>query len=596
MTRSRTPGLRTALAALTCVLATAALPAGQRTAGPAARGAAPRGGPAAAGRGAAAPTIDAGVRFTPVAATAGIEFHHVNGASAARHLLEIMSGGGLFLDYDADGAVDALLVDGGSPTDPAVDRRARHRLFRNRGNGTFADVTATAGLGHREYGMGACAADYDNDGFPDLYVTNVGPNILFHNDGGKGFTDVTRTAGVAAGSAFSTSCAFADVDRDGFVDLFVVNYVDARVENPVFCGQAAQQLRMYCHPLNFMPLRSVLFRNNGNGTFTDVSREWGVYDHRGNGLGVVAGDYDDDGWVDLFVANDTTPNFLYHNERGRRFTEAALLAGVSVASDGNPRAGMGTDFGDYDGDGRLDLFVTNHEYEGHTLFHNLGGGLFEDVTFKTGVGPATLPYVGFGAVFFDYDNDADLDLAVVNGHVMNSPGHVRPGATENQRRLLLRNDGGRYRDVSRGAGPGFVPEKVGRALAAGDVDNDGDLDLLIVNNGGDADLLRNDAPATRASVLLRLVGTKSNRSAIGARVRVTAAGRTQIREVRAGSSYLSQHDLRVHVGLGAATRIDRLEIRWPSGGTETLAGLAANRVLTVTEGMGVTAQTPFVRR
>ncbi len=307
--------------------------------------------------------------------------------------------------------------------------------------------------------------------------------------------------------------------------------------------------------------------------FTDVSKETGILDHRGNGLGVVFGDYDDDGWVDAFVANDTTPNFLFHNEAGRRFSETALLSGVSVASDGMPRAGMGTDFGDFDGDSDLDLFVSNHELEAHTLFRNLGKGLFEDATFPSGVGPATLPYVGFGAAFVDYDNDTDLDLGIVNGHVMNSPGHVRPGATEAQRKLLLRNGGGgRLTEVGRQSGAGFASEKVGRTLVAGDIDNDGDLDLLVTNNGGNAELLRNEGGTGNNAVLIHLVGTKSNRSAAGARVRLTAGGTTQVREVKAGSSYLGQNDLRVHVGLGKATRIDRLEVRWPNGQNEVVEG------------------------
>lgn len=534
------------------------------------------------------------VQFDNVYASAGLDFTHVSGASPARHLYEIMSGGGLFLDYDNDGWQDALLVDGGSLVDAAVMRRARNRLFHNRGNGTFEDVTATAGLTHPGYAMGGCAADYDNDGWIDVYLTSVGTNTLFHNGAGKTFTDVTRSAGVGGTPGFSSSCAWADVDRDGDVDLFVVNYVDARVDNQVFCGDASKEFRVYCHPLNFAPLRSVLYRNNGNGTFTDISREAGIFDHRGNGLGIVVGDYDDDGWPDVFVANDTTPNFLYHNEQGKTFTEVALAAGVSVASDGMPRAGMGTDFGDFDGDGRLDVFVTNHEFEGHTLFHNLGSGLFEDVTFKAGVGPATLPFVGFGTVFFDADNDGDLDLSVVNGHVMNSPGHVRPGAKEAQRRVLMRNDGGRFRDVTSSAGAAFGLERVGRALAAADTDNDGDLDLLAVNNNGPADLLRNGgAPGTNA-VLVRLVGTTSNRSAIGARLRATAGTTTQLREIKAGSSYLAQNDLRVHFGLAAAKQIDRLEIRWPNGKMpEVVTGVAAGQVVTITEGKGITARTPF---
>jgi hypothetical protein len=540
------------------------------------------------------PPAPVAVQFENVSAPAGIDFTHVSGASPARHLYEIMSGGGLFLDYDNDGWQDALLVDGGSLIDQAVMRRARHRLFHNRGNGTFEDVTAASGLTHPQYGMGGCAADYDNDGWIDVYLTSVGTNTLFRNTGGKAFADVTRTAGVGGAPSFSSSCAWADVDRDGDVDLFVVNYVDARVDNQVFCGDTSKEFRVYCHPLNFAPLRSVLYRNNGNGTFSDVSREWGVFDQRGNGLGVVIGDYDDDGWPDVFVANDTTPNFLYHNEQGKKFTEVALRAGVSVAGDGMPRAGMGTDFGDADGDGRLDVFVTNHEFEGHTLFRSLAGGLFEDVTFKTGIGPATLPFVGFGTLFFDADNDGDLDLSIVNGHVMNSPGHVRPGAKEAQRRVLLRNEGGRFRDVAASSGAGFATERVGRALAGADIDNDGDVDLLAVNNNGPADLLRNGGAAGTNAVIVRLVGTASNRSAVGARLRATVGTATQVREVKAGSSYLAQNDLRVHVGLGAAKQIDRLEIRWPNGrAPEVITGVAAGQIVTITEGKGITNRTPF---
>jgi len=532
-----------------------------------------------------------------------------------------MSGGGLFFDYDNDGWLDVFLVDGGSLTNAATDKTARHRLYRNRGPSTgsgqatqFEDVTARSGITHIGYGMGSCAADVNNDGWIDLYVTSVGTNALYLNNGGKpaspkpgeggSFTDVTRTAGVAGAPMFSASCAFADVDRDGDVDLFVVNYVDARVDNNTFCGDVGRKYRIYCHPLTFAALRNTLYRNNGSGVFTDVSKETGIIDHRGNGLGVVFGDYDDDGWVDAFVANDSTPNFLFHNDAGKRFSETALLAGVSVASDGMPRAGMGTDFGDYDGDGDLDLFVSNHELEAHTLFRNLGKGLFEDATFPSGVGPATLPYVGFGSAFVDYDNDADLDLGIVNGHVMNSPGHVRPGATEAQRKLLLRNNGGPstslrasgFTEIGRQSGAGFASEKVGRTLVAGDIDNDGDLDLLVTNNGGAAELLRNEGGTGNSSVLINLVGTKSNRTAVGARVRLTAGGTTQVREVKAGSSYLGQNDLRVHVGLGKAARIDRLEVRWPNGQNEIIEGAAVNQILTVTEGKGISARTPLVRK
>lgn len=536
-------------------------------------------------------------QFDNVAAAAGLDFVHVNGASPDRHLYEIMSGGGLFLDYDVDGWVDIFLVDGGSLIDPALAARARHRLYRNRGNGVFADVTAAAGLGApltvNSYGMGACSGDIDNDGWPDLFVTSVGANTLYRNAGGRTFADITRSAGIAATRpAFSASCAFADVDADGDVDLYVANYVDARPDNNIFCGDAAKKVRIYCHPVNFRPQPDVLYRNNGGGTFTDVTRESGIGPDAGNGLGVVFGDYDADGRADLFVANDSTPNFLFHNEGKGAFREVALPAGVAVASDGRPRAGMGTDFGDYDGDGRIDLFVTNHELETHTLFRNAGGGLFDETTARSGVGVATRPYVGFGTLFADLDHDGDLDLPIVNGHVMNSASHFRPGATEAQRKLLLRNDGGRFTEVGRLSGAGFATERVGRTLAAGDIDNDGDLDLLITNNGAAAELLRNNGSAGQA-IVVRLVGTRSNRAAIGARLTFTAGAARLVREVRAGSSYLGQSDLRVHAGLGNAATIDRLEIRWPSGAVETIASLDAGQIVTVTEGKGVTARAAF---
>jgi enediyne biosynthesis protein E4 len=534
------------------------------------------------------------VLFRNVSEASGLVFTHVNGASPDKHFAEIMGSGGLFLDFDNDGWIDVFLVDGGSKADPLVARTARHRLFRNRRNGSFEDVTAASGIRHSAYGMGACAGDYDNDGLTDLYITNDGPNVLYRNAGNGAFTDVSATAGVGS-PLWSTSCAFADFDRDGWLDLFVTSYVEGADENP-FCGDTRTRLRGYCHPLTFQPSASVLYRNNGDGTFTDVTASSGIAGYRGNGLGVAVADYDDDGWPDIFVANDGMPDFLFHNERNGRFTERALLAGVSVASDGTPRAGMGTAFGDAGGDGRLDLIVTNHETEMHSLFRNAGGGLFTDATVSSGVGPATLRYVGFGVVFADYDNDGDLDLAIVNGHVIDNIALFRSGATHAQRRLLLENTGGgRFRDVSRLSGPGFAVDKVGRTVVAGDIDNDGDLDFLITNNGQRVDLLLNEGGNRRNALLLRLIGTDSNRDAIGARLRLTSGARTQVREVTSGSSYLGQNDPRVHVGLGDATIVDRLEIRWPSGRTEVVEHVAANQLVVIREGAGIVDRTPFQR-
>jgi hypothetical protein len=548
--------------------------------------------------------------YLDVSREAGLTFTNVNGASPQKRLVETMGSGGLFVDADNDGWIDIFLVDGGSEADPAVARTARHRLYRNRRNGTFEDVTSSSGIRHREYGMGACAGDYDNDGLVDLYVTNVGPNVLYRNSGGGAFADVTQKAGIAS-ALWGTSCAFADFDKDGRLDLFVTNYVEMGKDRDRFCGSTQPMMRQYCHPLVFQGSPNVVYRNAGNGTFTDVTARAGIARYRGNGLGVAIADYDDDSWPDVFVANDGVPNFLFHNDGRGGFMDDALVAGVSSASDGRSRAGMGTAFGDVDGDGRTDLVVTNHETEMHSLFRNLGDGSFADATVESGVGPATLPYVGFGVVLADYDNDGDLDLAIVNGHVIDNVALVRSGAKHAQARLLLQNAGtGRFRDVSAQSGSAFAVDAVGRGLAAGDIDNDGDLDLLATSNGGAAALLRNDGGNRNNALLVRLIGGStslttdpgrvervgmSNRDGIGARLRATTGTRTQMRELTSGSSYLSQNDARVHIGLGSAAAVDRLDIRWPSGQTETLQKVSANQIITVRESAGIVGTVPFIR-
>jgi len=545
--------------------------------------------------------------FRDVARTVGLGFVHISGASEQRFLPEILGSGGLFLDFDNDGWLDVFLVDGGSIADAPVAGRARHRLYRNRGNGTFEDLTATSGIRHREYGMGACAGDYDNDGLIDLYVTNVGSNQLYRNAGRGRFTEVPN-AGGADPNLWSTSCAFLDIDRDGDLDLFVTNYVDALVNKNPFCGIAGPPpVRDYCHPLMYPPSHSALYRNTGPSTslgagkksFEDISYSSGVAALRGNGLGVAVADIDDDGWPDVFVANDAMPNFLFHNNADGTFTDIAGVAGVAVTSDGKAKAGMGTAFADFGGNGRLGLIVTNHEAEMHSVFLNVDGAIFSDVTMRSGVGPITRPYVGFGVAFFDYDNDTDLDIAIANGHVMANVSSLRGGGKFAQRNLLLRNSDGRFENVTNQAGPGFSIELVSRALAAGDIDNDGDLDLLVTNNGAGVNLLLNEGLAEAAghanAMLIRVIGTKSNRSAIGARLTLTTGGRRQLREVQSGSSYLTQNDLRAHFGLGAANRSERLEIRWPSGATEVVQDLPANHVFTVREGEGVIGRVPLAR-
>jgi hypothetical protein len=534
-----------------------------------------------------------GVQFIDVTRASGIDFRHVNGSSAEKHLVETMGSGGLFFDYDNDGWIDIFLVDGGSLADADLARTARHRLYRNSGDGTFQDVGDRSGIRHRGYGMGACAGDVDNDGWVDLYVTNFGPNTLYRNHAGT-FTDITSRAGVGS-PLWSAACAFADIDLDGDLDLFVVNYVELDPGRSPFCGNARTRTRFYCHPLNYSPLPNTLYLNDGRGVFTDVTERSGIAAFRGNGLGVVIADYDDDGLPDVFVANDSMPNFLFHNAGDGRFAEIGLRAGVAVATDGQARAGMGTDAADYDGDGRADLVVTNLDFETHSLYRNLGDRLFAYATVESGIGYATLPFVGFGVVFFDADNDAQLDLAIANGHIMDNASEFRAGATHAQRNLLFRRvTSRRFVEAGSTAGPGFALVKVSRGLVSGDIDNDGDLDLLVTNNGQTVDLLRNETSERGHGLMIRLVGKESNRDGVGARVRVTA-GQTQVREAKAGSSYLGQNDPRLHFGLGSASAADRIDVRWPSGRRETLRDVAANQILTIREGDGIVARAPFTR-
>ena len=534
------------------------------------------------------------VRFVNIASEAKIAFKHENGATPQKYMPETMAGGSIIFDYNSDGWPDIFFVNGGSFTDERKAAGARHRLYRNNRDGTVRDMTSGSGIGVSGFGMGACSADYDNDGWADLYVTAVGGNKLYHNNGNGTFTDVTEKAGVGS-RLWSASCAFGDINNDGNVDLYVTNYVDFSVNNNKYCVYSGDT-RVYCHPNVYNGQPDILYRNNGDGTFKDVTREAGIYHPEGKGLGVVFGDYDGDGWADIYVANDSTPNFLFHNKGKGVFEEVGLLAGVAVGSDGQPLAGMGTDMGDIDGRGLLDIFVTNLDRQTHNLYRNLGKGLFADVTFESGVGEATLPFVGFGAVFVDYDNDMDLDLAIANGDVIDNVSLFRDSTSYEQRNLLLQNDGtGKFRDVGPASGPGFALKKASRSLSAGDIDNDGDLDLLIGNVGQTADLLRNDGGNNGGSLLIRTVGSKSNRDGIGAVLKLTVAGKVLVRDVKAGSSYLSQSDMRVHFGMGNAARAERLEIRWPSGIVDVLQNIESNQIITITEGQGVTNRAPFRR-
>jgi len=534
----------------------------------------------------AAAKAQAGITFTNVAREAGLRFRHFSGASPEKYVLETMGSGAAFLDFDNDGRLDIFLVNGSSVPGNPAPKGTGHALYRNQGDGTFVDVTAKAGMaseGH--YGMGVAAADYDGDGWTDIFVTGFGRNILYRNLGNGTFEDVTAKAGVGGGG-WSTSAAFLDYDRDGKLDLFVARYVDFEFARNRVCGDNIRRIRGYCHPDVYDGLTSLLYHNQGDGTFQDASQEAGIAAHTGKGLGVVAADFDLDGWVDLYVANDSVRNFLFRNRGDGTLEETGVRAGVAFDDGGRPQAGMGTAAGDYDGDGRADLIVTNLDHEYNNLYRNLGAA-FADLSYQTGFAPASIPLVGWGAEFFDFDNDSDLDVLVVNGHVIDNVALLRPEASYPQPKLLFENTGGRFREAAKEHGAALSQPQVSRGAAFGDYDNDGDVDVLVLNLGGAPELLRNDGGNRGHWLSLALEGTKSPRDAIGAVVRATVGGKTLTRFLTGGGSYLSASDHRIHLGLGAAESAERIEIRWPSGALEVLENVPAGKFYQVREGEGI---------
>ena len=464
-------------------------------------------------------------------------------------------------------------------------------LYENDGRGAFDDVTPGRGLDTLGWGMGTCAADYDNDGFQDVYVTAFGPNVLFRNNGADTFADVTPTAGVGA-AHWGSNCAFGDYDRDGYVDLYVANYLTFDDEQVPKRGDASGcrylGIEVACGPVGLPGEPDTLYRNNGDGTFTDVTEAAGVHGPDYYGFGVVFADLNDDGWPDIYVANDSEPNFLFSNNGDGTFSEDGLVAGVALSATGREQAGMGVDAGDYDGNGRLDLIVTHFSGDYTTLYENSDAGFFSDVSSAAGIVPPTLPYLGWGVGLVDIDNDGLLDIFVANGHVVPEVDQQGLTTTYLQRNQLFHNQGDtRFRDVTDEVGGGLLVEKSTRGAAFGDYDNDGDIDVLLINLNDRPTLLRNDTAGGRHWVTLRLAGTESNRDGIGAKVTVEAGGRTQTAEVRSGSSYLSHNDMRVHFGLGGSNRVTKLEIRWPSGLVETVDALPADRFYVAREGQGV---------
>jgi hypothetical protein len=571
--------------------------------------------------------------FAEVALAAGLDFVHHSGAGGDYLLIETMGAGGAFFDADDDGLADLFLVNGFdlagigarfSPTNlvrqdslaywvregglpplrfegqvdnalflvrqaPAGPAQG-DRFFHNQGKGRFAEQTARAGVGDPGYGMGCAVGDYDNDGDTDLYVANYGPNTLYRNEGGNAFSQVTAAAGVGD-PHWSTSPLFFDYDRDGDLDLFVPNYLDFTPANNRVCGgtssspgspllQIPRHLRSYCSPRHYNGAPSTLYRNEGDGRFVDHTRPLGLFSLFGKALGAVAGDFDNDGDDDLYVANDGARNFLYRNEAGRAFAEIGAEAGVAYGAGGRAEAGMGTDAADYDNDGDLDLVVANFSREPNRLYRNEGHNRFADAGEECGLAqPSFLP-LGFGALFFEADNDGDLDLAVVNGHVQDRIALLEPDLSHAQTSQLYENRGNRFADVSAAGGPAFREALVGRGLASADYDNDGDLDLLVTSAGGRARLYRNDRPPGRHWLSLRLRG-RAPRDATGAWVDLRCGGRAQTRQVKSAGSYLSASDSRLHFGLGECGRVERLAIRWPDGSRQELRDLPADQFLVV---------------
>jgi hypothetical protein len=528
-----------------------------------------------------------GFRFVDVTSASGLAFRHNSGAYGGKLLPETLGSGVAFIDYDGDGWQDVVFVNG-MDWPGHTRQRSTLRLFRNNRNGTFTDVTKEAGLDIELYGMGVAVGDYDNDGFSDLFVTCVGQNRLFRNTGQGRFVDATRGSGLDRLQAFSTSALWVDYDRDGLLDLFVCNYVRWSPEHDVYCSLDGKQ-KSYCTPEAYRGETCWLFRNLGKGRFEDVTATCGIFDSSSKALGVAMVDVDGDGWPDLFVANDTQPNKLYRNLRNGRFRDTALEAGVALSVDGKARAGMGVDAADFDGSGRAGIAITNFDNEMIGLYRPADAGLFEDVAIRAGIGYASINSLGFGCLFADFDLDGAVDLAVANGHIDETVRNIRGNVGHAQPpHLFLNQGGGTFRDVAAALGIGFSQPRVGRGLAAGDFDRDGDVDLLMTTNNGPAALFRNDVAPGRRSLRLRLAGTMSNRDAIGASVRVFHGGTSQSRMVKSGSSYLSQSELPLTFGVGTRDRVDRLVISWPSGRTEEFSGVATGRAYTCVEGKGMT--------
>jgi len=528
------------------------------------------------------------IRLTDVTADTGITFRHTDGSGGNRYIVESVSAGLALFDYNGDELIDIYFLNGAPLRGTRSQTSPRNALYRNEGHWRFIDVTDEAGVGDTGFGLGVAVGDYDNDGDLDLYVNNFGPNVLYRNNGDGTFTDVTDQAGVANGHRVGAGVCFLDIDADGDLDLYVSNYVKFSYES--HRPHHLMGIPAYPSPLNYEPDPDTLYRNNGDGTFTDISVESGIASSAGTGMGIVSFDYDQDGDTDVFVCNDVNSNFLFQNDGNGHFTEVALLSGTALDLGGIPHGSMGSDCRDFDNDGLLDLYVTSYSGELATLYRNLGGGFFEDATRITGAGSGTFPHVTWGNGFVDFDNDGDQDLYIACGHIDDNVELRDDTASYLARNLLLMNTGnGRFVDVSAAGGDGLAVKLCSRGTAFDDLDGDGDIDVVVLNSRREPTVLRNDTATHHHWLHLRTRGTKANRDGIGARVTLVAGPLQLADEVHSGRGYQSHHGMRLHFGLATQQRIDRLVIRWIGGGVDVFEGVAVDQLLTVVEGQSHTA-------
>jgi hypothetical protein len=533
----------------------------------------------------AGPAPSAPIRLTDVTAEVGLDFVHTDGSSGRRYIVEPMSAGLALFDYNGDGLIDIYFLNGAPLKGAEVEVPPRNRLYRNEGGWRFTDVTDLAGVGDLGFGLGVTAGDFDNDGYADLYLNNFGPNVLYHNNGDGTFTDVTDSAGVSNGNLVGAGAAFLDMDADGDLDLYAANYL--QFDYAAHVVRTIDGIPRYPVPRDFMPVPDSLFRNDGDGTFTDVSSQSGVASHAGTGMGMVTADYDRDGDTDVFVLNDVAANFFFQNDGAGNFREVAVFNGTAYNAYGDENASMGVDCGDYDNDGWLDFLMTSYQGEMPVLYRNLGNGVFEDVVHISGAGEGAFSHVNWGNGLVDFDNDGDLDVFIANGHTEDNIDLWDDSTAYRARNLVLMNDGtGHFTNITRACGSGLLPVKSSRGAGFDDLDNDGDVDVVVLNSREEPTLARNDSPGGNHWLELRLIGIRGNRDGVGAQVDVTLGGRTRTAEVHGGRGYQSYYGAILHFGLGHRNRVARVEVRWIGGLRDTVEGIEVDQRVIVHEGSG----------